>query len=112
MYRKALYREYTDASFTTLKPRPAADAYLGFLGPVIHAQVGDTLKIVFRNNTRFAASMHPHNVLYDKKSEGAPYADGTGPASKGDDAVAPGSTSRIRGGCPSAPAPARVTAPP
>jgi FtsP/CotA-like multicopper oxidase with cupredoxin domain len=92
VYRKALYREYTDASFRTLKPRPAADAYLGFLGPVIHAQVGDTLKIVFRNNTRFAASMHPHNVLYDKKSEGAPYADGTGPASKGDDAVAPGST--------------------
>jgi hephaestin len=91
-YRKALYREYTDASFSTLKPPAARDAYLGFLGPVIHAQVGDTLKIVFRNNTRFDASMHPHNVLYDKKSEGAPYADGTGPGSKGDDAVAPGST--------------------
>ncbi len=91
-YRKALYREYKDASFATLKPRATGDEYLGFLGPVIHAQVGDTLKIVFRNNTRFAASMHPHNVLYDKRSEGAPYADGTGPASKGDDAVAPGST--------------------
>jgi FtsP/CotA-like multicopper oxidase with cupredoxin domain len=91
-YRKALYREYTDASFSTRKRRAAADAYLGFLGPVIHAQVGDTLKIVFRNNTRFPASMHPHNVLYDKKSEGAPYEDGTGPGSKGDDAVAPGAT--------------------
>src|SRR5690349_3984676 len=28
-YRKALYREYTDATFQTLKPRPANQAYLG-----------------------------------------------------------------------------------
>jgi hephaestin len=91
-YRKSIYREYTNASFSTLKPRAAKDAYLGFLGPVIRAQVGDTLKIVFRNNTPFPASMHPHNVLYDKKSEGAPYADGTGAGAKLDDAVAPGAT--------------------
>ena len=92
-YRKSLYREYTDATFTTPEAaRRPSDAYLGFLGPVIRAQVGDTLKVVFRNNTPFPASMHPHNVFYDKKSEGAPYADGTGPASKGDDAVAPGAT--------------------
>ncbi len=41
-YTKALYREYTDATFTTLKPRPVEDAYLGILGPTIRAQVGDT----------------------------------------------------------------------
>src|SRR5919197_2673610 len=91
-YLKSTYREYTDASFAHLKPRRAADAYLGMLGPVIHAEVGDTIKVVFRNNTRFPASVHPHGVFYEKDSEGAPYADGTSPADKADDAVPPGGT--------------------
>jgi hephaestin len=49
---KALYREYTDSSFAARKPRPAAWAHLGFLGPLLRAQVGDTIRVVFRNNTR------------------------------------------------------------
>ena len=75
---KAVYREYTDSSFKTLKPRPASEAYLGFLGPVIRGEVGDTIKVVFLNNTRFPVGMHPHGVFYTKSSEGAPYADGSG----------------------------------
>jgi len=89
-YLKSLYREYTDASFTQLKPRPPEWEHLGDLGPVIHAEVGDTIEVVFRNNTPFPASMHPHGVFYDKNSEGAPYADGTSGADKADDAVPPG----------------------
>ena len=54
--KKALYREYTDATFTTLKPRPAEWEHLGFLGPLIRAEVGDTIKVVFKNNTKFAAA--------------------------------------------------------
>ena len=92
IYRKAVYREYTDATFTRLKPRGPSEEHLGILGPVIRAEVGDTIKFVFKNNTRFPVSVHPHGVFYDKTSEGAPYADGTGGASKGDDAVAPGNT--------------------
>ena len=42
--KKALYREYTDATFTTLKPRPAEWEHLGFLGPLIRAEVGDTIR--------------------------------------------------------------------
>jgi FtsP/CotA-like multicopper oxidase with cupredoxin domain len=38
------------------------------LGPVIRAQVGDTIKVTFRNNCSFPASIHPHGVFYDKKS--------------------------------------------
>ena len=76
-YQKSLYREYSDASFTTLKARPAQWQHLGMLGPVIHAEVGDTIKFVFKNNTPFPASVHPHGVRYAKSSEGAPYADGT-----------------------------------
>jgi manganese oxidase len=91
-YRKSLYDEYTDATFTTLAPRPAAWQHLGFLGPVIHAEVGDTVRIVFRNNLDRAASIHMHGLRYDKASEGAPYNDGTTPAERADDAVPPGAT--------------------
>jgi hephaestin len=88
--RKAQYREYTDSTFRTLKPRPKEWEHLGLLGPMLRAEVGDTIRIVFRNNTSFPASMHPHGVLYDKASEGAPYQDGTDPADKSDDAVETG----------------------
>jgi FtsP/CotA-like multicopper oxidase with cupredoxin domain len=92
VYRKALYREYTDATFKHRSARPANWAHLGLLGPTLHAEVGDTIRVVFRNNTRHPASIHPHGVLYDKSSEGALYADGTSGAAKRDDAVPPGGT--------------------
>ena len=90
--RKSLYREYTDSSFTSLKPRPAEWEHLGFLGPLLRASVGDTIRVMFRNHTRFPASMHPHGVFYLKASEGAPYADRTSGADQADDGVAPGGT--------------------
>jgi FtsP/CotA-like multicopper oxidase with cupredoxin domain len=74
---KAVYREYTDSTFAALKPRPAAWEHLGVLGPVLRAEVGDTIRVVFRNNSRFPVSMHPHGVLYGKDSEGSAYADNT-----------------------------------
>jgi hephaestin len=89
-YLKCLYRGYTDARFTHLQRRPADEAYLGILGPVIHAAVGDTIKVVFRNTCAFPTSVHPHGVFYDKDSEGAPYNDGTSAADKTDDAVPTG----------------------
>ena len=89
-YLKCLYRAYTDATFRRLVERPADQQYLGFLGPVIRAEVGDTIKVVFRNTCPFPASVHPHGVFYAKDSEGAPYNDGTSGADKADDAVPPG----------------------
>jgi FtsP/CotA-like multicopper oxidase with cupredoxin domain len=89
-YIKALYREYTDGSFTQLKPRPAEWTHLGFLGPVIRALVGDSIVVHFKNNTMRPVSIHPHGVFYRKNAEGAPYNDGTSGADKADDAVAPG----------------------
>lgn len=91
-YRKAIYREYTDATFTQLKPRLAQDAYLGILGPILHAEVGDTIQVVFRNHGTHPYSMHPHGVTYQKPSEGAGYADGVAASAKGGDSVAPGAT--------------------
>ncbi|HEV8356584.1 MAG TPA: multicopper oxidase domain-containing protein [Gemmatimonadales bacterium] len=92
VYKKAVYHEYTDSTFTTLKPRPAGWEHLGILGPLLRASVGDTFRIVFRNNGTHPYSMHPHGVIYDKDSEGAPYADGTTGKDKADDGVPPGGT--------------------
>jgi FtsP/CotA-like multicopper oxidase with cupredoxin domain len=92
VYRKALYREYTSSSFTTRKAIPEKWEHLGTLGPVIRAEVGDTIVVHFKNKTRFPVSVHPHGVFYEKDSEGAPYADGTSGAAKADDAVPPGGT--------------------
>ncbi|MFL6080611.1 MAG: multicopper oxidase domain-containing protein [Ornithinibacter sp.] len=100
VYRKSLYRGYTDSSFTKRLVAPTScpagvkpcDDTLGMMGPVIRAVVGDTIKVVFKNNTQYPASVHPHGVFYEKNAEGAPYADGTSGAAKADDAVPPGST--------------------
>jgi FtsP/CotA-like multicopper oxidase with cupredoxin domain len=92
VYRKALYREYTDSTFTRLEPRPPEWEHLGALGPLLRAVVGDTIVVVFRNNASFPASMHPHGVFYTKSSEGAPSDDGTPEEERGDDRVPPGGT--------------------
>jgi FtsP/CotA-like multicopper oxidase with cupredoxin domain len=92
VYLKALYREYTDESFATPKPRPPEWEHLGILGPVIRGQVGDTIEVVFRNKADRPYTMHPHGLLYDKRSEGAPYDDGTSGDDKSDDGVPPGGT--------------------
>jgi manganese oxidase len=92
VYRKALYREYTSATFTDLKPRAPEWEHAGILGPILRAEVGDTICVVFKNNATRAYSMHPHGVFYDKDSEGAGYDDGTSGADKEDDAVPPGKT--------------------
>src|ERR1039458_10665037 len=44
IYRKAVYREYTDASFSKLKPRSPEWEHLGILGPVLRVEVGDTIR--------------------------------------------------------------------
>ena len=92
VYKKVLYREYTDSTFRTLKPRPPEWQHLGFLGPLIRAVVGDTIRVVFRNNAQRPYSIHPHGVFYLKNSEGVPYNDGTSGGDKADDGVAPGAT--------------------
>jgi Multicopper oxidase len=50
VYRKALYREYTDDTFSRVKPRPAEWEDTGILGPILQAEVGDTIHILFKNN--------------------------------------------------------------
>jgi hypothetical protein len=79
---KTRFIEYTDDSFTTKKPQPD---WLGILGPVIRAEVGDEVVVEFLNHGHVAHDVHPHGLRYDKNNEGSFYI----PYGRGD-RVAPG----------------------
>lgn len=70
VWPKTRYIEYTDATFTVRKPQPD---WLGILGPVIRAEVGDHIVVHFFNRTQKEHSIHPHGLRYDKDNEGARY---------------------------------------
>jgi manganese oxidase len=59
VYQKAVYREYTDRTFDELLFIPSQDRYQGLVGPVIHAEVSDTVVIVFRNRTQVPVDIAP-----------------------------------------------------
>lgn len=69
-WAKTRYIEYTDSTFSIRKPQPE---WLGILGPIIHAEVGDQIEVEFLNRSKAIHSIHPHGVRYDKDSEGAFY---------------------------------------
>lgn len=92
VYHKAIYREYTDATFKQLKPRPPEWEHMGLLGPLIRAEVGDSIRVTFHNNTHLSLTMHPHGLEYKKDAEGAMYNDGTAYSVKADDKIVPGGT--------------------
>ncbi|XP_061422642.1 ferroxidase HEPHL1-like [Lethenteron reissneri] len=88
IYKKAVYIQYTDGSFTQEIPK---DPWLGYLGPTIKAEVHDVIAVYFKNLASRPYSMHPHGVFYSKASEGANYPDGQEFGSKGE-FVLPGQT--------------------
>jgi len=62
--KKAIYREYTDATFTQQKQRNSKEENLGILGPMIKAEVGDTIEVIFKNLASREYSIHPHELFY------------------------------------------------
>uniref|UniRef100_A0A673MK72 ferroxidase n=1 Tax=Sinocyclocheilus rhinocerous TaxID=307959 RepID=A0A673MK72_9TELE len=64
-YKKVLYREYTDDTFTKPKERSADMEHLGIMGPMIHGKVGEKVKIVFKNMAKRPYSIHAHGVKTD-----------------------------------------------
>uniref|UniRef100_A0A8C2F410 ferroxidase n=1 Tax=Cyprinus carpio TaxID=7962 RepID=A0A8C2F410_CYPCA len=64
-YKKVLYREYTDETFTKPKERSADMEHLGIMGPMIHGKVGEKVKIVFKNMAKRPYSIHAHGVKTD-----------------------------------------------
>jgi hephaestin len=67
IYHKLMYRSYTDATFTRQIPRVEADRYLGSVGPVLRAEVGDTIVVVFKNNARLPLGMLPSGGLVEPR---------------------------------------------
>ncbi|XP_021569767.1 LOW QUALITY PROTEIN: coagulation factor V [Carlito syrichta] len=85
-FKKIVYREY-EAYFKKEKPRSSIS---GLLGPTLYAEVGDIMKVHFKNKADKPLSIHPQGIKYSKLSEGASYTDHTFPVEKMDDAIAPG----------------------
>ncbi|KAH9487802.1 hypothetical protein Btru_068388 [Bulinus truncatus] len=92
-YYKTAYFQYSDQTFTREVPKPD---YLGILGPLIAGEVGDVILVHFFNNASRSYSIHTHGVLYDKRSEGSIYLDGTMHTLKLDDGVPPGGRITLR----------------
>lgn len=91
-WQKALYRGYTDATFTTLSPQ---EPWSGANGPTLRAEVGDMIEILFVNKLpNLYATMHSMGLSYNKDNEGSLYPNNTAPGQNGivapGDAVAPG----------------------
>ena len=59
-YKKAVYREFTGDSFTKQKEHPE---YFGLLGPMIKAEVGETIEVVFKNKASQSYSVIPWGIL-------------------------------------------------
>lgn len=61
-YVKAVYREYNDSSFNLSKRciKPGEDGmhFSGVAGPLLHFQVGEIVRIVFRNKLHFTANIN------------------------------------------------------
>jgi len=89
-YRKCVYRQYVDESFSAQLQQPR---HFGLIGLMMRAIVGDTIRVVFRNNCTMPVSMHPHGLEYTKAHEGAPYlGDNLKSRNYGGDRVAPNGT--------------------
>ncbi|XP_053377240.1 hephaestin-like protein [Mercenaria mercenaria] len=68
VYKKALYREFTDESFLDIKPRKDDEKHLALLGPFIRGNVGDTIEIVFKNMASFPYNIVPRNIVFEDGS--------------------------------------------
>ncbi|GFR24902.1 hephaestin-like protein [Trichonephila clavata] len=66
IYKKVVYREFTDSSFTRMKPRTRDEQHLEIMGPFIRAEVGELLRVVFKNMASRPYNIHPHGVLLQK----------------------------------------------
>ncbi|XP_055956020.1 hephaestin-like protein [Patella vulgata] len=90
VYKKAVFKAYTDTSFSTPVTRGFDASHLGILGPVIQAEVGDFIEILFHNDASRPYSMYAHGLMTNKSNEGYFYSDGR--PITGQHSVQPGQT--------------------
>lgn len=92
VYVKALYREYTDATFTHLKPRPKWE-HLGCWAGVA-GRGGRHHRGPLQEPDPLCHERAPRGVFYRKDSEGVGHNLGISGAAKADDAIWPGGRHR------------------
>ncbi|XP_032888937.1 coagulation factor V isoform X2 [Amblyraja radiata] len=66
-FQKIVYKEYHDSGFSREKVGPE---WRGLLGPTLRAEVGDTLKIHFKNKAAYSFNFRPQGISDDKSAEG------------------------------------------
>jgi FtsP/CotA-like multicopper oxidase with cupredoxin domain len=98
---KALYRGYTNESFSQYSEQPP---WQGTQGPTLRGEVGDMIEIMFINKmTNNYATMHSMGLDYTKYSEGADYPNSTTPGTSNQlpqtDAVSPIQAGIAPSGC-------------
>ncbi|ROL41994.1 Coagulation factor V [Anabarilius grahami] len=91
-FKKVVFRKYLDSTFSIRDIRGEMDEHLGILGPVIKAEVDQTVLVFFRNRASRPYSLHANGVKYLKQMEGLSYDDQSPYWYKQDDAVQPNST--------------------
>uniref|UniRef100_A0A8C6YMM1 Coagulation factor VIII n=1 Tax=Nothoprocta perdicaria TaxID=30464 RepID=A0A8C6YMM1_NOTPE len=79
-YRKVVFREYLDNSFTQPLMRGELDEHLGILGPYIRAEVEDVIMVTFKNLASRPFSFHSTLQAYEETQGGV----------QGQEAVQPG----------------------
>uniref|UniRef100_A0A3Q4ACB9 Plastocyanin-like domain-containing protein n=1 Tax=Mola mola TaxID=94237 RepID=A0A3Q4ACB9_MOLML len=59
-FTKVVFRSYMDSTFSTPEIHGEIHEHLGILGPVIKAEVQQTIMVVFKNNAKRPYSLHPN----------------------------------------------------
>ncbi|XP_031980102.1 coagulation factor VIII [Corvus moneduloides] len=65
-YRKVVFREFLDDSFTQPVQRRELDEHLGILGPYIRAEVEDVIMVTFKNLASRPFSFHSTLTAYEE----------------------------------------------
>ncbi|XP_062906834.1 coagulation factor V isoform X1 [Mobula hypostoma] len=93
IYKKAIYVEYTDKSFTQRKKSEEDNAPSilqdGIGVPIIRGEVKDVIKVYFKNKASRPYSIYPHGLTISKENEGVKY---PGNSSDSNKQVEPGQT--------------------
>ncbi|ETE61422.1 Coagulation factor VIII, partial [Ophiophagus hannah] len=72
-YKKVVFQEYFDSSFTRQIVRGELDEHLGILGPFIRGQVEDTIVVTFKNMASRPYSFHSNLLPYEGSQEDGEY---------------------------------------
>ena len=73
VYKKAIFREYIDKTFTRRKMLSSKEEHFGLSGPPIKAQVGERVIVVVYNKASRPYSFLANGVSITKENEGAVY---------------------------------------